>query len=57
MALAKMKKYKCFVSYLILGVLKLKKNMIVGKILKFATKPEQPGLSSSIRLEVMKEQT
>ena len=51
MALAKIEKYKCFVSYLILGVLKL--NMIVGKILKFATKPEQPGLSSSIRLEVV----
>ena len=40
MALAKIEKYKCFVSYLILGVLKLKNNMIVGKILKFATKPE-----------------
>ena len=30
--------------------------MIVGKILKFATKPEQPGLSGSIRLEVVQEQ-
>ena len=53
MALAKIDEYKCFVSYLILGVLKLKKNMIVGKILKFATKLEQSGLSSSIRLEVV----
>ena len=52
MALAKIEKYKCFVSYLILGVLKLKKEHD-GKILKFATKPEQPGLSGSIRLEVV----
>ena len=31
--------------------------MTVGKLWKFASKPEQPGLSSSIRLEAMQEQT
>ena len=31
----------------------IEKYMTVGKLLKFASKPEQPGLSSSIRLEVM----
>ena len=31
----------------------LRKCMIVGKVLEFASKPEQPGLSSSIRLEVV----
>ena len=29
--------------------------MTVGKLFEFATKPEQPGLSSSIRLEVTME--
>jgi hypothetical protein len=29
------------------------KSMTVGKLLKFASKPEQPSLSSSIRLEVV----
>ena len=31
--------------------------MIIGKVFEFPSKPEQPGLSSSIRLEVTMEQT
>ena len=31
--------------------------MIIGKEFEFPSKPEQPGLSSSIRLEVTMEQT
>jgi len=31
--------------------------MIVGKVFEFPSKPEQPGLSSSIRLEIMMERT
>ena len=31
--------------------------MTVGKLFEFATKPEQPGFSSSIRLEVMIKRT
>ena len=31
--------------------------MIVGKVFEFSLKPEQPRLSSSIRLDVMMEQT
>ena len=30
----------------------IKKYMIIGKVFEFPSKPEQPGLSSSIRLEV-----
>ena len=31
--------------------------MTVGKLFEFASKPEQPGLSSSISLELMMERT